>query len=262
MLSDVVGEQIAHWRRERGINRETLAERCKDLGLPKMSPSVITNIESGRRVKGSPRRAVTVDELMVFAAALNVPPVMLLAPYPTEVEVELLPGKPMATADAVEWIGGSAVREIDAEGFVMWTMAEEPLLLLAAHRTEIARYDDQKWIHDRAQHRLDRANYQAKHAESDIQRRQFERVAELEKDKIDEAIRIADDAQWALAEIRDLMAEKGYPLPDLPPDIKEYVETIRSSGQPNARGRMHYAHYGAMTFGRFFIDRSRDKGRG
>lgn len=79
MISDTVAERITHWRKERGWNRERLAKECARLGHPEITHATLTNIESGRRhPDGTRRRAVTIDELMVIAYALDVPPILLI----------------------------------------------------------------------------------------------------------------------------------------------------------------------------------------
>jgi transcriptional regulator with XRE-family HTH domain len=67
-------------RKRRGWQPADLASRCAELGADGLTEDVIENIESGRRSGGKRRRAVTVDELLALALALNVAPVHLLVP--------------------------------------------------------------------------------------------------------------------------------------------------------------------------------------
>jgi transcriptional regulator with XRE-family HTH domain len=85
-VSDVVAERIREVRKRRQWQPADLAARCAAMGAPYLTEDVIENIESGRRKAGKRRRAVTVDELLAFAAALNVAPVHLLVP-PDDFEV-------------------------------------------------------------------------------------------------------------------------------------------------------------------------------
>ncbi|MFI6049969.1 helix-turn-helix domain-containing protein [Streptomyces violascens] len=81
ILSDLVADQIRMHRTRLGLNREQLAEECARLGAPELTYAAITNIETGRRDKeGKRRREVSVDELMTFAYALSVPPLLLAFP--------------------------------------------------------------------------------------------------------------------------------------------------------------------------------------
>jgi transcriptional regulator with XRE-family HTH domain len=92
MLSDTVAEQVTRWRKHRGWNREELATRCKDIGMPQLTAASITNIESGRRQNGVRRRQITVDELLVLAAALRVPAFLLITPIGVDHDIEMIPG--------------------------------------------------------------------------------------------------------------------------------------------------------------------------
>jgi transcriptional regulator with XRE-family HTH domain len=56
-----LAERVAHERERRGWSYEQLAQRMTDAGCP-MNQSAINKIE-----KGSPRRRITVDELLGFA---------------------------------------------------------------------------------------------------------------------------------------------------------------------------------------------------
>jgi transcriptional regulator with XRE-family HTH domain len=92
VLSDSVAEQVTRWRKHRGWSREQLADRCKELGMPDLTPAAITNVESGRKQQGVRRRHITVDELLVLATALKVPAFLLITPVGNDVDVEIIPG--------------------------------------------------------------------------------------------------------------------------------------------------------------------------
>lgn len=77
--SDRVAQLVRMLRQQHGINRDQLAAACREAGSQRMSAATITNIETGRPSKdGVRRRAVTVDELVVFAAVFSVAPADLL----------------------------------------------------------------------------------------------------------------------------------------------------------------------------------------
>jgi transcriptional regulator with XRE-family HTH domain len=106
-LSDTVAERISILRRRRDLNREQLAERCAKLGYPALTAPALANIETGRRDKaGRRRRDVTVDELVVLAAALRVPPLLLMFPIGEAQRVEVLPGRRNTGWDAAKWFIG------------------------------------------------------------------------------------------------------------------------------------------------------------
>jgi hypothetical protein len=62
---------------------------------------VIAKLDSGHRGD-----VLSVAELLVLAAALNIPPVVLLYPGPYHREVEVLPGLMVSEFDAAQWISG------------------------------------------------------------------------------------------------------------------------------------------------------------
>jgi transcriptional regulator with XRE-family HTH domain len=87
--SDVVARRVQEVRKDLGWSAEKLAQECARVGAPRLTTSVIANIESGRRdQQGRRRRDVSVDELLAFAAALRMAPAHLLPdlepPWPDE----------------------------------------------------------------------------------------------------------------------------------------------------------------------------------
>ncbi|MGP4097959.1 helix-turn-helix domain-containing protein [Nonomuraea sp. KM90] len=111
--SDVVGRQIQVHRDRLGITREQLAEECAKLGAPQLTFAALTNIETGRKnpKTGVRRREISVDELLVIAYALAVPPLLLLFP--------LEGPKPALTPP--HWKGG-----LNPYAAWRWAMGEEP----------------------------------------------------------------------------------------------------------------------------------------
>jgi len=85
--------------REGRMSAQELADETARLGYP-ISRSQIANYESGRK------QGLDVAELLVLAAALNVPPGLLLFPgYPIG-DVEFLPGRTANALAAVDWFSG------------------------------------------------------------------------------------------------------------------------------------------------------------
>ena len=102
--SDVVAGQIRRLRTSRGITASQLAQRCQELGASSITTNVIANIETRRR-------DVSVDDLLVFALALDVPPLHLLSPAPAG---DTKPGNradPSAQGPASFAVTGTAVIE-------------------------------------------------------------------------------------------------------------------------------------------------------
>jgi transcriptional regulator with XRE-family HTH domain len=98
-----IGQRVAFYRNRADLTASMLSARCAELGLP-MDRNVLAKLENGHR------NSVTVDEVCVLAAALGVPPVMLLFGVGTEETAEILPGEHVPSFAAAEWFAGTAPR--------------------------------------------------------------------------------------------------------------------------------------------------------
>lgn len=98
-VAATVGQRVAYYRRWHDMTASMLSQRCATLGLP-LDRNVIAKLETGHR------RSVTVDELYVLAAALGVPPSLLLAGVGMDDTAEILPGRHVPPFRAVQWIAG------------------------------------------------------------------------------------------------------------------------------------------------------------
>lgn len=76
-VSDHVAERVRRLRQERRLTVAELAGRCATAGMPKLSTQVIYKLEGQRDAPDRPPRPVTVDELMILAEVLAVPPTVL-----------------------------------------------------------------------------------------------------------------------------------------------------------------------------------------
>jgi transcriptional regulator with XRE-family HTH domain len=105
--SEVVGRRVQEARKHRGWSREELAARTRELGA-EVSPASVFNLETGRTVgRAGRRRAVSVDELMVLAAALEVAPLFLTTARTDDSELfEVAPKLVIRTELARRWIRG------------------------------------------------------------------------------------------------------------------------------------------------------------
>lgn len=116
--SDVVAQRVQELRKRQGQTAKDLAERCRQMGAPNMTASVIANIESGRPAPdGRRRRQVTLEEWLILAQALHVAPIHLLVPTGDEhTRYQLTPESPQPTHGlrsegagwVREWIKGEA----------------------------------------------------------------------------------------------------------------------------------------------------------
>ena len=103
--SDIAGRRIREARTERGWTVRELADRCAKAGVPKITHTVITNLETRRR----DTREATLDELLALAQVLGVPPAQLMTPLDAGEELEILPGVTMGPLEAAGWIIGGEI---------------------------------------------------------------------------------------------------------------------------------------------------------
>lgn len=121
----MVGGLVKEHRLRLGLTREQLAERCAELGA-NITASVLVNIESGRPDKqtGARRRDVTVDEWLILAFALDVPPLaLLLKGLPDKPVLDLTPDLEVGPYgfDAINWITGEKPpADFDDERLKRW----------------------------------------------------------------------------------------------------------------------------------------------
>ncbi len=141
--SDLIGERIKQIRDRRGMTAKQLAARCKEIGAPEITAPVIANIETGRRgPDGKRRRDVTVDEVLILAYALEVPPILLLLPRGGTEKLQITPDAGMDLMTAAAWaagddnafraISGQAVpaTEEDRKRWFQWRKDARPVDLL------------------------------------------------------------------------------------------------------------------------------------
>lgn len=100
--SDLAGRRIREIRQRYGWTAKELADRCATHGVPQITATVITNLETRRRST----RQITVDELLVLADVLEVPPVELIAPLGAGEQLEVTPQFHMGALTAIAWIAG------------------------------------------------------------------------------------------------------------------------------------------------------------
>lgn len=139
--SEVLAEQVRAWRDRRGLSARQLAERIADLG-GSMDRVAIASLEVGRR-------GVSLDEALLLAVALNVPPPLLMFGLGTGDLVEITTADIVDPQLATEWLAGeeplAASRPVAAGDDVLrplreWDQAAEPLRMYREHAERQAAY--------------------------------------------------------------------------------------------------------------------------
>lgn len=95
-----VAASIEHYRERRGVSVQWLADRCSELGLPTKRSALAALLGLGTR------RRISVQEIAIFARALEVPPLLLLFPVYSGERVEVLPGVEADAIVAAGWFEG------------------------------------------------------------------------------------------------------------------------------------------------------------
>jgi transcriptional regulator with XRE-family HTH domain len=187
------------------MSAQQLAERCEQLGLSIPRP-VLSNLENGRR------ESVTLAELLVLAAALDVSPIALIVPLGLEEDLEVLPRLTVTAWDAAKWIDGEskAVIELTDNGPVLGGHRGPTAFdYFRAHDAVIAA--GEKLLDDMTKALARDDNYGARTYRAAAERNLRE-----------------------LSEIRGLMEEQNLIVPPLPTDLRG-IEGARESSTGRAR---------------------------
>jgi transcriptional regulator with XRE-family HTH domain len=98
--TQVIALQVRAARKRRKWSAKQVADRCAEVGMDSLDRTTIANIETGRRQR------IGVDEMLVLAYVLAVPPLDLLVPLSGADEVAVTPTVTLPTAAALKWIEG------------------------------------------------------------------------------------------------------------------------------------------------------------
>jgi hypothetical protein len=99
-VGGVFAERMRFYRRlNNSMTMKQLSQACAELGGD-LSESSLVNLERTAAL----RRRVTVEDWLIIAAALRVPPLALLIPASTSPVVRLVPSHSLSTSDALSWL--------------------------------------------------------------------------------------------------------------------------------------------------------------
>ena len=105
--SEAIAAAVRKYRQQRDWSVRELAEKCASLGATTLTQASLTNIERGLTSGRRGSRAVTVDELLVLAYVLDVPPALLMLPLGDANHVEICPGIDVDPYTALQWLVGN-----------------------------------------------------------------------------------------------------------------------------------------------------------
>lgn len=208
--SDVLGERIRESRRRRGWTSRQLAERCMAMGLPRLTPSVMANIESGRPdADGRRRRDITVDELLAIAYALDVPPSHLL-----------LPGRPASGTTAVVAVTETCHID-DPTALLRWIRGDAPL----------PGSDARAYIAAALDHAPDAGQALADYARTLVEQQVQQTISQIQKATPTEGF--ANDQVNALMSRVETALTQGMPVADVLALLREARGDASTSDPPN-----------------------------
>jgi transcriptional regulator with XRE-family HTH domain len=100
-IGEVVAERLRRYRTQQGLTQQQVADRTELLGSP-ISRHNLAKLET------PPGRAkVPLTDVLVLAAALDVPPTLLFLPLGEDEEVEVTPGNNVHPHLAFKWVKGT-----------------------------------------------------------------------------------------------------------------------------------------------------------
>ncbi len=120
----MVAEKVRKLRREREWSQAQLAEAVTRLGHP-MHQTAIAKIEAKQR-------KVSVDDLLVLALALDVPPPLLFLPFEKDDDLALTPTTAIFPWRVWEWLHGE--EPLPDRDTPEWHWGSEPALLYSEVR--------------------------------------------------------------------------------------------------------------------------------
>jgi transcriptional regulator with XRE-family HTH domain len=133
-LTQNVGAQIKRWRRERKLTAQRLSELTEQLG-EKIPRTVIINLENQRR------DYVSLAEILILAAGLNIPPYLLIAPVGLDDAVEILPEVQSSPWRTRGWLMGALPVKYEGFAVVEWNDATVATKLYDKHRLLVRSYE-------------------------------------------------------------------------------------------------------------------------
>lgn len=209
-VTRVVAAQMRFWREDRGLSAQQLSEKTKELGY-QVPRSVIANLENNRR------DTVTAAEILVLAAALDIPPVMLITAVGREETTEILPGVEYSTWKSRGWILGSLAPDYATYSDAQWQKARRAIVLYDIHRLLVRE-------HQQIRYRIKQLteNNDAPTVSSRVRiRRSF--IADMVQELAYSVDRIREH--------RNLIKKEGFLLPELPPGVATLVREVTVTGR-------------------------------
>lgn len=213
LLTRRVAAEVRYWRERRGMTALQLARRTAQLGY-QLPRSVLANLENNRR------DTVTVAELLILAAALDIPPVLLIAPVGREREIEVLPATRTTPWQVRGWIHGAVEPNYQGYSATMWQQSRRAIALYDIHRLLVRE-------HQQIQRRIQQLADQEHLVVGDVAPDDLRLGPGPLADFVNELAYSLD----RLRTHRGLIKSEGFQLPELPPGISAALKETAPSGR-------------------------------
>jgi transcriptional regulator with XRE-family HTH domain len=212
-LARDVAAQVRYWRERRGITAAQLADRTAQLGY-QIPRSIIANLENRRR------NTIAIAEVLVLAAALDVPPVLLIAPVGRRREVEILPGLRLSAWRSRGWIHGAVEPEYGGFSAAAWQQSRRAIVLYDVHRLLVREHQQ---IERRIKRQADSEHLGITEIVADAQG--------LTEGALVDALTELTYSLDRLRRHRSLIRSERFALPDLPPSIAVALQEAPPAGR-------------------------------
>jgi transcriptional regulator with XRE-family HTH domain len=215
--SDLAGRRLEQIRRRREWTRKELADHCAAIGAPHITAAVITDLETRRRST----RQITIDELLILAYVLEVPPLFLLAPTDGTEKLQISRDVEKDSIEASAWIADDAGKEAEVmpgevdlvrTNFVKYPQETSSVTLLRYIADAVRRIGR---LEDRRTNWRDNPDWQQRNP--DLGRFLTTYI-------VRHGLRIAQLCAW--------LDKLGYTPPDLPPEV---TATLKGANVPDWR---------------------------
>lgn len=126
-VGEVLAERVRRYREQQGLRQEDVADRCVELGYP-MSRVTLAKLEAG----GTRSENASLAEVLVLAAALDVPPPLLFLPLGDDEEMAITPNVTVHPHLVLDWLAGDEAFTMSnrfARNLPAWHRNAQPLFL-------------------------------------------------------------------------------------------------------------------------------------
>jgi transcriptional regulator with XRE-family HTH domain len=203
-VTRAVAAEVRRWRERRGLSAQQLSDKTRDLGFH-VPRSVIANLETNRR------DTIGVAEILILAAALDVPPIQLITPVGLKEKLGTLPGLSLSAWEARGWIIGAILPRYHSRSLTNWQDGRRAIVLYDIHRLLVRE-------HQQIETRISKLAAQSPDGASGdnlVERSTSEQIRSVLSDALDELAMSLN----RISAHRELIRSEGMLPPELPLEL-------------------------------------------